>query len=77
MTQFLDAQPVLGDSDYVLLQKINQSLGNTTGEGTEQSLLREICRSVSTLYAGGSNPPDFLDSKNNLLLKIAKSLSVA
>lgn len=75
---FSDTSPRLIDSDFNLLTKISQSLGNTNYiNDTEITLLQKICRSVSDLYAGGENPPMDDDSKNNLLFKIAKSLSEA
>lgn len=73
-----DTSPRFIDSDYVLLKKISQSLGNTNFVNeTEITLLQKICRSVSDQYAAGANPPRDHDSKNNLLFKIAKSLSEA
>lgn len=74
---FSDASSKFGDSDFDLLRKISQSLGNVNSNETEVTLLIKICSSTSTLYAGGQNPPEFRDSKNDLLFKIAKSLSLA
>jgi hypothetical protein len=73
---FSDTSPHLADSDFNLITKISQSLGETNFVNeTEITLLQKICRSVSNLYAAGVNPPREDDSKNDLLYKVAKSLS--
>lgn len=75
---FSDTSSKFGDSDYDLLRKISQSLGNSLNNNdTEITLLTKICDSASIRFAAGQNAAQFSDSKNNLLFKIAKSLALA
>lgn len=75
---FSDTTSKFGDSDFDLLRKISQSLGNSVNNNdTEITLLEKICNSASDLFAAGQHPAQFGDSKNNLLFKIAQSLSLA
>lgn len=46
-----------------------------SGVSTDNEFLFKICEQVN-LQSGGQNPPQFGDSNNSLLFKIARSLSL-